>query len=561
MYGSSEGDMSATLSPMFTDIFSSEAPMPTKRMLAKPGWGPERATEPQDVPGQLLLEKRLQGITPVDFHPEGVAIYLTSDMRIPRDWEHVTFHITSSRCEGDLPVEEQGLLHAVRAVLVICDISNSKEVELAKRLNCTISRLPFMPPPSVLVPHVARDPHSTVDADKEFELLSGAMDDGFDCTIVGQPEGMRLACQVHSELMSQDVHVGVMRSALKIHCDQVERWCELQEQVDMTVWDYCRVRLYMPIPPVDHSFRFCQGEDFAGFRVRDQLGEGGSGKVYMLTDPKENAVPQVVKAVEKAPRTTMSALKILGNEIKAMELLSEKWEHPNIIKLHQVYHSETHIYLRMQYGGKADLFKYLMNRANDGLALEQAQARSIIAQCGAALCHLHLGPKVVHRDIKPENVIINETDQGITAMLCDFDMARIEPKDRLSQFVGGTFPFMAPEIFQKRPYSPFPIDIWSMGMLYLEVTCCLGIILKVLNLPRVRVDDPQKGEKQLSMMGMIMTFFTQTGNAKFVMSKNHGQDLGSLVNGAVGEMIEGMLIVEASQRMQAADLQERIESC
>ncbi len=65
--------------------------------------------------------------------------------------------------------------------------------------------------------------------------------------------------------------------------------------------------------------------------------------------------------------------------------------------------------------------------------------------------------------------------------VCDFQSTR---KGRRVRDRWGSFPFFAPEMAQAGSYDPFPADIWSMGMLLLEVVCSCGIALKVVLLKK-----------------------------------------------------------------------------
>merc|ERR1719199_278549 len=119
----------------------------------------------------------------------------------------------------------------------------------------------------------------------------------------------------------------------------------------------------------------------------------------------------------------------LRNEIRVMKLLcSANCRHSNIIRLHEVYHSETHIMFRMSDGGSQDLYKCLRAHEVHRFPLGPHKANAVILQCASALCHLHVVANVAHRDIKPENIIIRETEMNIDASIADFDLARIVPR-------------------------------------------------------------------------------------------------------------------------------------
>lgn len=198
------------------------------------------------------------------------------------------------------------------------------------------------------------------------------------------------------------------------------------------------------------------------------------------------------------------------------------------------------------------MYKRLVLRdTNTTLSVNKATA--ILSQCMSALCHLHLGPKVVHRDMKPENIIISENPDSICIKLADFDTARFaEPGKTLCRGVVGTFPFMAPEVIRVRKYDPFPADIWSMGMVFLEVLCRLNILKKALN---VHSTKHMKRENEKLMTEHIYTFFAEPGNASRLLEKHIRPELNSLLEDS--QMLhEGLLNVLVDQRWSAHEILE-----
>jgi serine/threonine protein kinase len=489
-----------------------------------------------------------------------------------------------------IPESEMAFVTSVRAIIIFCNIFNSKELENALLLNSCVTELGDEAPPTILVPHTDPEKRTTDNPGDEFHVLSEAMSAGIDCTLTGEPEGMKLVCLIRAEIFSQENSVFFFNKALNQHRRKIQQVQEIEDCVEETLWDYLRVRLNTQIPRPDYDIDVCKpGSRIGEFRVSKQLGEGGSGTVFALEDFDAPASPtsecsssrrkmseeggrfsspsrpvdaQVLKTISKASKANINGLKSLSNEILIMEMLSAKWKHPNIVKLHEVYHSETHILLRMEDGGPVDLYKCLRAHEIGGVPLGSAKAEKVILEAAKAVCHLHLGPKIVHRDIKPENIIARETPEDITVKLCDFDLARIMPKAGKSSFLGGTFPFMAPEMLEQQSYDPFPTDIWSLGIVCLEVLCCCGVLAKALAFPRLANYDPNRKAKEKAMTKDISNLFVESGSLNLLLGKFHAGGLGDLVKGPIAEILDnhkGMLCVEASKRMTAVKLRERIK--
>lgn len=93
-------------------------------------------------------------------------------------------------------------------------------------------------------------------------------------------------------------------------------------------------------------------------------------------------------------------------------------KHVNIVRLHDVIHTETKLVLIFEYCDQ-DLKKY-MDQHGDRGALDPATVRSFMYQLlkGTSFCHEN---RVLHRDLKPQNLLINRKGE---LKLGDFGLAR-----------------------------------------------------------------------------------------------------------------------------------------
>jgi serine/threonine protein kinase len=205
----------------------------------------------------------------------------------------------------------------------------------------------------------------------------------------------------------------------------------------------------------------------------------------------------------------------------------------------------------MEDGGSLDLYKRLKRRDDHRNSLAPQKAQSIMTQVMQAICHLHLGPQVVHRDIKPENIIISENAQEVTVKIADFDLARIDPQVRGTSVV-GTFPFIAPEVFLKRDFDQYAIDIWSMAAVFLEVLCSVGVVESALQLqiPHKSAPQQEKLSANRQSMARIHRYFKQPDGLSCLLRGFHHPDLEELMT--VSEaFLGGMLNVDATERWTA----------
>ena len=115
---------------------------------------------------------------------------------------------------------------------------------------------------------------------------------------------------------------------------------------------------------------------------------------------------------------------------------------------------------------------------------------------------------------------------------------------------------MAPEVSLGISYKPFAPDIWSMGIVFLDVLCCRDILSKALGFPPIASNDPQKKIKQVAMAKKIRTFFECPASVVTLLSqfcdprlKELGRDFAELLSNE-----GGMLVVDASQRLTAGEI-------
>jgi negative regulator of the PHO system len=103
--------------------------------------------------------------------------------------------------------------------------------------------------------------------------------------------------------------------------------------------------------------------------------------------------------------------------IREISLMKEL-NHPNILHLHDVIHTENKLVLVFEYC-EQDLKRYMDTHGVRG-ALDPATVRSFMYQLlrGTAYCHDN---RVLHRDLKPQNLLINRKGE---LKIGDFGLAR-----------------------------------------------------------------------------------------------------------------------------------------
>ena len=214
----------------------------------------------------------------------------------------------------------------------------------------------------------------------------------------------------------------------------------------------------------DNSVKFGK-ENFVGFTnksLRDsyecikQLGKGGYGKVYQV----KNKITGKLYACKKLSKLNIDNLVKFQREIKILI----KADHPNIIKLYEIFQSQNSLYLVMEECHGGELFDKILKHMENGEKYSEKEAAKIIQQImsGIEYCHNN---GIVHRDIKPENLLyLNEGDEKNNPLkIIDFGLSQdLNLKKVLSSKVGTAY-YVSPEILAGK-YTK-KCDVWSAGVI------------------------------------------------------------------------------------------------
>ena len=188
------------------------------------------------------------------------------------------------------------------------------------------------------------------------------------------------------------------------------------------------------------------------YRIIDQIGQGGMGKVYRALDRLSGqtiALKQVILSNIDATELRLS----LAQEFKTLASL----RHPHIISvLDYGFDSDRQPYFTMEYIQDARTL------AQYGTECAERQKFESIFQILQALAYLHRRG-IIHRDLKPANVLI--TPEG-NAKVVDFGLAI--PHEDHDERVVGTLAYIAPETLQGVPPSQLS-DLYAVGLMAYEL--------------------------------------------------------------------------------------------
>ncbi len=196
------------------------------------------------------------------------------------------------------------------------------------------------------------------------------------------------------------------------------------------------------------------------YEVKNKLGSGKFGLVKLGID-KKTGQKVAIKIMKKSSMDS-SDLELVRTEIEILKIC----QHPNIIRLYNVFENADYLYIIMEYCSGGDLFSYLEKR---NFRVSEQRASTIIHKMSTAVYYMH-SFGVAHRDLKPENVLMTSNDDNSDLRILDFGLSKILGPYEKCDEPYGTLTYCAPEIIVDEPYSK-AVDLWSLGiMTYLMIS-------------------------------------------------------------------------------------------
>ena len=207
--------------------------------------------------------------------------------------------------------------------------------------------------------------------------------------------------------------------------------------------------------------RLERGTELGGYRIEGQIGAGGMGIVYRVTNVALNRI---------------YALKVLAPELAEDEQFRGRFQremriaasldHPNVVRIHYAGEQEGFLFLAMDYVHGEDLRQLILR---DG-ALDPERGVEILTQIASALDAAH-SKGLVHRDIKPGNMLLTIRDGEERAYLTDFGLAKRSntlAELTMTGAVIGTADYMAPEQVTGES-TDARTDIYALGCVFFQM--------------------------------------------------------------------------------------------
>ena len=254
------------------------------------------------------------------------------------------------------------------------------------------------------------------------------------------------------------------------------------------------------------------------YHLLEPIGQGGMGVVWRAHDElldRPVAVKEVLyHAIGEEDRANFNRRTI--REARAAGRL----DHPSVVVVHDVIEEDGRPWIVMQLVRSRSLGEVIRTSG----PLSPHAVAEIGLQILSALRAAHAAG-VLHRDVKPENVLLTEAGRVV---LTDFGIATMPAEAALTTTgnLSGTPAFMPPERLRGHPAAP-ESDLWSLGAtLYAAV----------------------EGRPPFDRGAPVPTMAAVLNDRPDTMR----------LAGALGPVLDGLLLKEPARRMPAADAAEAL---
>ncbi|PFH31684.1 calcium-dependent protein kinase CDPK4A [Besnoitia besnoiti] len=206
------------------------------------------------------------------------------------------------------------------------------------------------------------------------------------------------------------------------------------------------------------------------------LGQGSGGSIYGARS-KLTGRECCIKFFQKNARSLgVTAARNTRLKIRNEINVHLRVDHPNIVRLLEIYEDEKQLAVVIEYCSGGDLFSHLSTRGR----FPEQHVRPLVHQMLLVLCYLH-AHNVVHRDLRLEKwVFATDRSQAGCApgapvpvgalKLVDLGHAKLwSEKTRRMEAACGSLPYASPDVLVGG-YTQ-ACDLWSLGVMTYMLLC------------------------------------------------------------------------------------------
>ncbi len=166
------------------------------------------------------------------------------------------------------------------------------------------------------------------------------------------------------------------------------------------------------------------------YQIREQIGQGGTGSIYLADDKRLQGRQCALKEVEHNPSLPQHLLHQAREQFFREASVLARLDHPNLPKVSDYFSVDNRDYLVMDYVPGKDLRERMLEAKRKKQFLSEDEVIGWAKQIAEALQYLHeQKPPIIHRDIKPSNLKI--TPSGLIKLV-DFGLVKIMAPDEVT---------------------------------------------------------------------------------------------------------------------------------
>ncbi|GLT59542.1 hypothetical protein SLA2020_323550 [Shorea laevis] len=236
-----------------------------------------------------------------------------------------------------------------------------------------------------------------------------------------------------------------------------------------TLWAVHRKRRVILVQPSRaiqgmslQSFTYKELEE-ATNKFEEELGKGACSTVYKgVLDTGNNKNLIAVKRLDKMVKDN-------DKEFQAEMSAIGKTNHKNLVQLLGFCNEGQHRLLVYEYMSNGSLASYLFENSRPSWYKRTEIAFGTAR--GLVYLHEECSNQIIHCDIKPQNILL---DDSFTARISDFGLAKLLEKNQTRTLteIRGTRGYVAPEWWFRNKPVTVKVDVYSFGILLLELICC-----------------------------------------------------------------------------------------
>ncbi len=159
------------------------------------------------------------------------------------------------------------------------------------------------------------------------------------------------------------------------------------------------------------------------YEIRELIGQGGSGSIYLAEDTRLEGRLCALKEVEHNRTLPSEVIEQAREQFFREASVLARLDHPNLPKVSDFFSDGPRDYLVMDYVPGKNLRERMLEARRNKTFLSENEVVQWAVQLADALHYLHQqDPPIIHRDIKPSNLKI--TPSGLIKLV-DFGLVKI----------------------------------------------------------------------------------------------------------------------------------------